>query len=194
MEELSNGAFRRCIELINAGEVFKARAILARDVVWKDADNAAAWALMAHLVDDRAEEIHCLEQVVRLQPDNHYARYRLLRLRNNGTMSEEPLAATSRPFRFTEPNSLEGGVDLSNSWIMPQGRKSKASRGLLGWGVIPEMQGTWPTGLKYRTIMIPFSEEAIQPMEKPLPLSIIVRGMVDKLLILAILSALTLLL
>jgi hypothetical protein len=109
-------------------------------------------------------------------------------------MSEEPLEVTSRPFRFSEQDSLEGGVDLSNSWIMPQGRRSKASRGLLGWGVIPEMQGAWPTGLKYRTIMIPFSEEAPQPMDKPLPLSIVVRGVIDKLLILAIISALTLLL
>jgi len=194
LEELCNGAFRRCIELINAGEIFKARSILARDVVCRDANNAAAWALMAHLVDDRAEEIHCLEQVVRLQPDNHYARYRLLRLRNNGTIQEEPLATPSRPFRFSEHNSWEGGVDLSNSWIMPQGRRSKASRGVLGWGVIPEMQAAWPTGLKYRTIMIPFSEEVPQPRKKPLRLPHAVRGIIEKLLILAIISALTLLL
>ena len=194
MEELCNGAFRRCIELINAGEIFKARSILARDVVRKDSNNAAAWALMAHLVDDRAEEIHCLEHVVRLQPDNHYARYRLLRLRNDGTIQEKPLANTTRPFRFSEHKSWQGDVDLSNSRIMPQGRKSKASRGLLGWGVIPEMQATWPTGLKYRTIMIPFLDEFPQPIRRPLQVSRAFRGIIDKLLILAIISMLTLLL
>lgn len=194
MDELSNGAFRRCIELINAGEIFKARSILARDVVCRDSNNAAAWALMAHLVDDRAEEIHCLEQVVRLQPDNHYARFRLLRLRNNGTVQEKPLATTTRPFRFSEQNNWQGGVDLASSWIMPQGRRSKVSRGLLGWGVIPEMQAAWPTGLKYRTIMIPFSEEVPQPRRKSLRLSHAFRGVIDKLLMLAIFSALTLLL
>jgi hypothetical protein len=194
LDELSNGAFRRCIELINAGEIFKARSILARDVVYRDSDNAAAWALMAHLVDDRAEEIHCLEQVVRLQPDNHYARFRLLRLRNNGTVQEKPLATATRPFRFSEQNNWQGGVDLSSSWIMPQGRRSKVSRGLLGWGVIPEMQAAWPAGLKYRTIMIPFSEEVPQPRRKPLRLSRAFRGVIDKLLMLAIISALTLLL
>jgi hypothetical protein len=180
--------------LINAGEIFKARSILARDVVYKDPDNAAAWALMAHLVDDRAEEIHCLEQVLRLQPDNHYARYRLLRLRNNGTIQEKPLATPTRPFRFSEHQSWQGRVDLSNSRIMPQGRRSKVSRGLLGWGVIPEMQAAWPTGLKYRTIMIPFSEEVPQPSRKPLRLPRAFRGVIDKLLMLAIFSALTLLL
>jgi hypothetical protein len=178
--------------LINAGEIFKARSILARDVVYRDSDNAAGWALMAHLVDDRAEEIHCLEQVVRLQPDNHYARYRLLRLRNNGTIQEEPLATTTRPFRFSEHNGWQGGVDLSNSWIMPQGRKSKVSRGLLGWGVIPEMQAKWPTGLKFRTIMIPFLEE-VQIRGTPLLMLQAVRGVIEKLLILAIICALTLL-
>jgi hypothetical protein len=180
--------------LINAGEVFKARAILARDVVYRDSDNAAAWALMAHLVDDRAEEIHCLEQVVRLQPDNHYARYRLLGLRNNGTVGEKPLATTTRPFRFSEHKSWLGGVDLSSSWIMPQGRRSKVSKGLLGWGVIPEIQAAWPTGLKFRTIMTPFSEEVPHPRRRPLGLSRAFRGVIDKLLMLAIFSALTLLL
>lgn len=193
MEELCNGAFRRCIELINAGEIFKARSILARDVVCKDSDNAAAWALMAHLVDDRAEEIHCLEHVVRLQPDNHYARYRLLRLRNNGTIGEKPLATPTRPFLFSEQNGWQGTVDLTNSRIMPQGRRSKVSRGLLGWGVIPEMQATWPSGLKYRSIMITFSEEVPQ-RKKPLRLSRVFRGVIDKLLMLAIFSALILLL
>jgi hypothetical protein len=193
LEELCNGAFRRCIELINAGDIFKARSILARDVVYKDSNNAAAWALMAHLVDDRAEEIHCLEQVLRLQPDNHYARYRLLRLRNNGTIQEKPLASTTRPFRFSEHKSWKDGVDLSNSGIMPQGRRSKASRGLLGWGVIPDIQTAWPTGLKYRTIMIPFSEEVPQ-RRRPLPLSRAFQGILDKLLILAVISALALLL
>jgi len=194
LEELCNGAFRRCIELINAGEIFKARTILARDVVFRDSDNAAAWALMAHLVDDRAEEIHCLEQVVRLQPDNHYARFRLLRLRNHGTIREKPLATTTRPFRFSEHKSWLGGVDLSSSRIMPQGRRSKVAKGLLGWGVIPEMQAAWPTGLKFRTIMNPFSEEVPQPRRRPFEMLRTFRGVIDALLLLAIFSALTLLL
>jgi hypothetical protein len=192
LEALVNEAFRRCIELINAGEIFKARAVLTRYVVRKDADNAAAWALMAHLVDDRAEEIHCLEQVLRLQPDNHYARYRLLSLRNNGTVHVKPLATTARPFRFTEQKNWSGGVDLSSSWIMPQGRQSKASRGLLGWGIRPDPQAAWPLDLKFCTIISPFSEEIPQP-RKPLRLSPTFRGAIDKLLIFVIMSAMTLL-
>ena len=192
MEGLGNRAFRRCIELINAGEVCKARAILAREVVCRNADNPAAWALMAHLVDDRAEEILCLEQVVRLQPDNYYAKYRLLALRNNATVREKYLATTARPFLFSEKNSWQDGVDLSHSRIMPQGRRSKVSRGLLGWGIIPEMQAAWPVDLKFRTIMSPFSEEVPQP-RKPLRLSPAFRGAIDKLLLFAIISALSLL-
>jgi hypothetical protein len=192
LEASVNGAFRRCIELINDGEVYKARAVLTRYVVRKDTDNPAAWALMAHLVDDRAEEIHCLEQVLRLQPDNHYARYRLLSLRNNGTVHVKPLATTVHPFRFNEQKSWSGGVDLSSSWIMPQGRRSKASRGLLGWGIRPDPQAAWPLDLKFCAIMSPFSE-GTPKSRKPLRLSPAFRWAIDKLFVLVILSAMTLL-
>ena len=193
MEELRTGAFRQCIELINAGEVFEARAILTHYVVFKDPDNPAAWALMAHLVDDRAEEIHCLEQVVRLQPDNHYARYRLISIRNHRTTREKPLKTPTRPFRFSEHENWWGDVDLSSSWFMPQGRRSRFSKRFLGWGIIPDIQAAWPTGLKFRTIMTPFSEEVAQ-RTRPLRLSRAFRGVIDKLLLLVIFSALTLLL
>jgi hypothetical protein len=172
--------------LINAGEVYQARAILAREVACRDADNPAAWALMAHLVDDKAEEIHCLEQVLRLQPDNYYAKYRLLALRNNGTVREKPLENTARPFRFSENHTWQDGVDLSHSRIMPQGRKSKVSRGL------PEIQAAWPIDLKFRTIVSPFSEQ-VQELRKPFWSSPAFRGAIDKLLLFAIISALSLL-
>ena len=59
-----NGLFRQGIELVNAGQAHQARWVLSQELARNGNEDAAAWALMAHLAQDRAEAIHCLEQVI----------------------------------------------------------------------------------------------------------------------------------
>jgi signal peptidase len=188
-----NGTFHRCIELINAGEVSRAKTVLALDVICKDSEDVAAWALMAHLADDRAEEIRCLEQVLRLRPENIYAKMHLLSLRNGGANGRKPSAATTRPLHYSRREILWGGEDPSSSWSMLQGRRFGASRGFLGWGIVPDLQGTWPTGLKFRTLNAPFAEE-VKQQKKSHGLSRAFRKFSDAVLMLIVIGAIVLLL
>jgi signal peptidase len=188
-----NGAFHRCIELINTGDVFRAKSVLALDVICKDSDNVAAWALMAHLADDRGEEIYCLEQVLRLRPNDPFAKMRLLGLRNvranGGKLSE----ATTRPLRYSHREILWRSEDTSSSWSRLQGRGCGTSKGSLGWGIIPELQGAWPTDLKFRSMTTPYSEIGNRP-RKSRKLTKTFRGVLDAFLIMIIISAVVLLL
>ena len=188
-----NGAFHQCIELINTGEIFRAKTVLALDVVCKDADNVAAWALMAHLADDRGEGIHCLEQVLRLRPNDPYAKMRLLDLRNERANGGKPSETQTRPLRYSQREILWGSEDALSSWSGLQRRGFGTSKGFIGWGIIPELQGAWPTGLKFRSMITPFSENGNRP-RKPRKLTSTLRGVVDVLLITIIISALLLLL
>ena len=193
MGALENGSFRRCIEFINTGEIFRAKAVLALDVVCKDSDSVAAWALMAHLADDRGEEIHCLEQILRLRPEDPYAKMRLLGLRNERANGRKPSATTMRPLRYSRKEIMWGSEDVSSSWSKLQGRGFGTSKGFLGWGIIPELQRAWPTDLKFRSMITPFSENGSRS-RKARKLTSTFRGVVDVLLITIIISALVLLL
>jgi signal peptidase len=188
-----NGAFHRCIELINTGDVFRAKSVLALDVICKDADNVAAWALMAHLADDRGEEIRCLEQVLRLRPNDPFAKMRLLDLRNVGANGGKPSEATTRPLRYSQREILWGSEDASSSWSRLQGRGFGTSKGFLGWGIIPELQGAWPTDLKFRSMTTSFSENGHRP-RKSRKLINTFRGFFDAFVIMIIISAVVLLL
>jgi signal peptidase len=187
-----NGTFHRCIELINAGEVFKARAILARDVIFRDSDNAAAWALMTHLADDRREKIFCLEQVLRLRPENTYAKMHLLSLRNGGTDGVRSSTLMTRPLRYSRREIFWGSEDLLGTWNALQNRRFGAAKSSFGWGIIPDLQGVWPTGLKFRSLTTPYSEE-VTKARKPRGLMRTFRGVFDGLLMLVIIGALVLL-
>lgn len=191
MGESENGTFHRCIELINAGEISRARAVLALDVIHKNSVDIKVWALMAHLADDRAEEIRCLEQVLCLRPEDTYAKMHLLSLRNGGANGGKPSAATTRPLHYSRREILWGSEDSSSSWSTLQGRRFGTLKGFLGWGIIPDLQAAWPTGLKFRSLMSPFSEKFAQS-NKPHGLMRTFRGIFDVLLMLVIVGALVL--
>lgn len=71
-----------------------------------------------------------------------------------------------------------------------QGRGLGNSNGFLGWGILPELQKAWPSGLKFRSMIT----ERFDRPEKPHKLTSAFRGIVDVLVITIIISALVLLL
>ncbi len=186
---VENGAFHRCIELINSGEILRAKTVLVLDVMCKDSENVSAWALMAHLADDREEEIRCLEQVLRLRPDDPYAKVRLLDRRNARANGRKPSETSTRPLRYSHKDILWGSEEASSSWSRLQGRGFGTPVGFLGWGIIPELQGAWPTDLKFRSMI---TENGGRPKKKR-KLITTFRGAIDALLIMIIISALLLL-
>lgn len=70
---------RQAIELAKTGKIEEARAELV-GLVKADQDNAAAWAALAQLADTPRDAAYCLKQILRIQPDNEWARTHLQRL------------------------------------------------------------------------------------------------------------------
>jgi signal peptidase len=188
-----NGAFRQSIDLINAGQAYRARWVLSQALARNGKEDAAAWALLAFLAQDRTEAIRCLEQVTLLRPDNYWAREQLRDLRNRRPEHWQGPAISIPPFH---PPLLDDEVAMGESSNerdrLPVGGRS-LKKGNLGLGVIPDPQRVWPHGLKFRSLTM----SSIGEIERPKSsrgLARAFRGVLDTLMMLVIVGALVLLL
>jgi len=188
-----NGLFRQSIELINAGQANRARWVLSQELARNGNEDAAAWALMAHLAQDRADAIHCLEQVIRIKPDNFWAGERLRSLRNQRPTHWQGPTISIPPFFPPLPDDERTMEDPSKSWGVLQDGGVDAKRGTMGWGIIPNLQRMWPFGLKFRSLVAPLVDEIEHPKESR-RLVREFRGVLDGLMMLVIVGALVLLL
>jgi hypothetical protein len=84
---------QRAIALAKAGDKRKARE-LVKQVLQRDRDNFAAWVVMAQVVEDRTQVIHCLRQALRLRPDDAKVRAALERLERK--LDQQPVSPTRR--------------------------------------------------------------------------------------------------
>ena len=188
-----NGLFRQGIELVVAGQANQARWVLSQELTRNGNEDAAAWALMAHLAQDRAEAIHCLEQVIRLKPDNFWAGERLRWLRNQRPAHWQGPAISIPPLYPPLPDDERAMEDHPKSWGKPQDGGFDAKGRTMGWGIIPDLQRFWPFGLKFRSLVAPLVDEIKQPKESR-RLVRAFRGVLDGLMMLVIVGALVLLL
>ncbi len=188
-----NGLFRQGIELVNAGQANRARWVLSQELARNGNEDAAAWALMAHLAQDRAEAIHCLEQVTRLKPDNLWAGEHLRSIRNQRPAHWQGPRISIPPFFPPLPDDEWTMEDHSKSWGVLQDGGFDAKMGTMGWGIIPDLQRSWPSGLKFRSLAAPLVDRSEQPKESR-PLVRAFRGVLDGLMMLVIVGALVLLL
>jgi tetratricopeptide (TPR) repeat protein len=85
---MSDGdAVQRAVALAKSGKRERARQIL-RQLLQKDTDNINAWVAMAQLSGSRVEAIYCLQQVLRLRPDNPWATTHIRRLSSTETPTQ----------------------------------------------------------------------------------------------------------
>jgi hypothetical protein len=107
---MSNGdAIQRAVALAKAGRRDQAHQIL-RQVLQKDTDNVSAWVAMAQLSRTRVEAIYCLQQVLRLRPDNPWATTHIRRLSSleaQGTPPPERLVEEATVPSFEEEADQE---------------------------------------------------------------------------------------
>lgn len=90
-------------DLIRNGRKEEARPILARYLQSHD-DSVAGWLLMSMCISERARQIDCLNQVLRLQPDHSLARSRLAKLSSGtGPVSTWPAPEAPRPASAPPP-------------------------------------------------------------------------------------------
>jgi signal peptidase len=188
-----NGAFRQSIELLNAGQAYRARWILSQALASNGKEDAAAWALLAFLAQDRTEAIRCLEQVTRLRPDNFWAREQLRDLRNRRPEHWQGPAISIPPFHPPLPDDEAAMGESSNARDrLPVGGRS-LKKGTYKLGVIPDPQRVWPHGLKFRSLAVSSIDEIERPMSSR-GLARAFRGVLDSLMMMAIFAAVVLLL
>lgn len=112
---------RDAIECIRAGDLNRAYDLLA-GILHEDLDNAAAWAVLAHVAyrpEAPAETIYCLNQALRLRPGDQQALAFLERLGASPDHPGEPPA-----FLPQEPPPLpDVGPPVFHSWADDPARK-----------------------------------------------------------------------
>lgn len=70
----------QAVQLAKAGHNGEAQAILTR-ILKKERDNARAWATMSMIVEEKQRKVYCLQQVLRIKPDNEWATKQLEQLK-----------------------------------------------------------------------------------------------------------------
>ena len=79
---------RRAVALAKAGQRDEARALVER-VIGRSPENPDAWVVLAQLAPTREEASEALREVLRLDPDNVWARTRLERLTSRAGAEDE---------------------------------------------------------------------------------------------------------
>ena len=78
---MAQDQLKRAYALYKGGETNQA-SMIVRGVLREDPQNAYAWWLMSHLVNDQEKVIKSLERVVKINPNHTKAREKLTRLKN----------------------------------------------------------------------------------------------------------------
>ena len=79
---------RRAVALAKAGQHDEARALVER-VIGRNPENPDAWVVLAQLAPTHEEAIEALREVLRLDPENVWARTRLERLTSRAGAEDE---------------------------------------------------------------------------------------------------------
>ena len=121
--ELSQKLLKQGIAATKAGQAKDARQHLV-DAVELDPDNENAWLWLSGVVDSTTERQHCLEQVLRLNPDNTYARAGLASLQKLTTQAVpldiEPPPLTSIRVQPDQDLTFGGNCPFCDRRVSPQ--------------------------------------------------------------------------
>ena len=101
------------IELIKSNQIQDARALL-RSIIQEDSNSEDAWLWMSVVVDSLDQSIVCLDNVLRINPNNWQAAGALHRLRE----SELLMQKRRSQLRFYRDLSYLGMVILVFFWLM----------------------------------------------------------------------------
>lgn len=99
---VGHDSLEEAVALAKAGRRSEARQIATR-LVKKQPENAAAWVVLAQVVDTRDQAIDCLKQVLRLDPGHPWASLHLKRLMEQNRRPASPPPAADVPKRSAAP-------------------------------------------------------------------------------------------
>jgi tetratricopeptide (TPR) repeat protein len=132
-----------------AGRKAEAHDIL-NELVTEDPDNAAAWFVLAQVVEDRGQAIRCLRRVVYLDPTNERARAYLAKLEAKAAGRKPGKGGTSR-------RAVDDLVDIITSFKLPE--PLQRFKWLIGLGAVLLLMGVM--GLIAAQLLRPASPASI---------------------------------
>ncbi|MBN1313039.1 MAG: hypothetical protein JXB30_16625 [Anaerolineae bacterium] len=105
---------RQAIELAKAGKTQEARGMLV-DLLKVDQNNVDIWATLARLSETPKDAAYCLKQVLRIQPDNEWARSSLQHLSQRKATPDGEPQPQDVPFQAHQPSGKQSKPVLSKS-------------------------------------------------------------------------------
>ena len=90
-----------------AGDLERARKILA-EAIKQFPDDERAWGWMYNACDNDEERIHCLKQMVRINPNNEKANRLLIELMNSDLPLKNPYSPVTKKKNRSKPEILSG--------------------------------------------------------------------------------------
>jgi hypothetical protein len=125
---MTNDKLQMGVKALRSGNKREARRLLGA-AVKENADNAAAWWYLAKTLDDKPQIVHCLKQVLRLEPHHDEARTELERL-SRGLGKATTSGNFSRPVLDTTPDGA--GLAIAEDFPVAQPRTARASSEISG--------------------------------------------------------------
>jgi hypothetical protein len=109
LKDMAEYPIQSGIEALRAGKKREARRIFG-DIVRNSPDNAEAWWYLSGVVDNPEQKVHCLRQVLRIQPQHEEAR-RLLNQQEGRTAAVTPPRGLPRP--VLDVTEADGALTVS---------------------------------------------------------------------------------
>lgn len=118
--DYSDNRVHQALELAQAGMIDEARGELVA-LIREDEDNVAAWAALAQIADVPRDAAYCLKQILRIQPDNDWARTHLQRLSQQETPTDQASQIDEEPQQQSQtssPTRVSGKLILGAAGVL----------------------------------------------------------------------------
>lgn len=118
------------IDCAKSGEKARARQLLA-EVIQAEPNNEVAWLWMSGVVGSKEQQVYCLQQVLRINPNSQPALAGLSRIAPPPTQPDEPV----RPRAMETPPEPRRAAEPSDNGL-PLPDVPKLSSGFTGWNIL----------------------------------------------------------
>ena len=132
---------KQATEYAKSGNKIKARQLLA-ELLQSEPNNELVWLWMSGVVDNTSQQRYCLEQVLKIDPNNQHAVTGISRLRDLENESRNANKQDIVPESAKEPAAKSVSEIDSKYMSQPVPDISTWPNRFTGWGIWPEVADT----------------------------------------------------
>ncbi|MFT3893996.1 MAG: hypothetical protein QM730_20395 [Anaerolineales bacterium] len=125
----------QAIEYAKEGNKVKARQYLT-EIVQTEPNNESAWLWMSSVVEKKDQQIHCLQQALRINPNNQHASMGLEKLISQNASFER----IGNPISMDKPQAqIQPSASISDQGL-PLPPIARWSNGFRSWGILSKLE------------------------------------------------------